>query len=302
MGFYRQNKEEITTLHLLSQIIGKVRLEHAAQEPQWAHVILGITSRGFSTGLLESGSQFFEIEVDLVNDQIIFKTRETESSIALSDGKTISEYYHEIINMAAANNLNLSINKKPQEMKWQTPFDEDTTHHHYNSDVASQILEWFQFAWNALQQFITPVRQRKIYPGLFWGTFDIACLLVYDEHTPFPDDSKVIERAAFDEPMIEFSFWLGDDNIENPAFFTLPYAFVEKEALETGESFPQGSYFSQDMGEYVYEMTSDLKNTDTQDVIRFIEASCRKSIAYFEWQNTHHVFKELKMEENENSK
>ncbi|MFC6117965.1 DUF5996 family protein [Macrococcoides bohemicum] len=64
-------------------------------------------------------------------------------------------------------------------------------------------------------------------PGLFWGTFDFTCILLYNEHIPFPDPAKVIERAAFDESMIEFGFWFGDDKFVGPTFFVLPYPFFK---------------------------------------------------------------------------
>lgn len=66
MGFYQKNKKEILTLQLISQLLGKIKLEYAAQEPQWAHVVLDITPRGFSTGLLKYENSYFQVEVDLI--------------------------------------------------------------------------------------------------------------------------------------------------------------------------------------------------------------------------------------------
>lgn len=298
MGFYKKNKKEIITLQLISQILGKIKLEYAAQEPQWAHIVLDITPRGFSTGLLKFNGTHFEIEVDLIRSKIVIKTEENDTDIKLVNGKTISEYYQEIISTTAAAGLPLSIHTKPQEMETKTPFEDDNGHHHYNESVARQILKWFQFAWDAEQEFIAPFRQRKVYPGLFWGTFDVSCIVIYNEFEPFPDDSKVIERAAFDEHMIEFGFWLGDDKYEHPTFFTLPYPFVEGVELETDDSFPPESYFSSEMAEYLYEMKDGIDQANPGEVIRFLEASCRKSFEYLEWENTDHCFVELKMEKN----
>lgn len=298
MGFYKKNKKEIITLQLISQILGKIKLEYAAQEPQWAHIVLDITPRGFSTGLLKFNGTHFEIEVDLIRSKIVIKTEENDTDIKLVNGKTVSEYYQEIISTTAAAGLPLSIHTKPQEMETKTPFEDDNGHHHYNEIVARQILKWFQFAWDAEQEFIAPFRQRKVYPGLFWGTFDVSCIVIYNEFEPFPDDSKVIERAAFDEHMIEFGFWLGDDKYEHPTFFTLPYPFVEGVELETDDSFPPESYFSSEMAEYLYEMKDGIDQANPGEVIRFLEASCRKSFEYLEWENTDHCFVELKMEKN----
>lgn len=298
MGLYKKNKDEIITLQLLSQMLGKIKLEHAAQEPQWAHIILDITPRGFSTGLLKHNEMYFEIEVNLVNNKIIIENSKETKEIKLENGKTISEYYQELLDSTNRLGLPISIHTRPQEMETTTPFEEDVEHHHYDEDVATEILTWFQFAWDVEQQFIAPFRQRKVYPGLFWGTFDVSCIVVYNEFEPFPDDSKVIERAAFDEHMIEFGFWLGDDNYEHPTFFTLPYPFVEGVELETNDEFPEGSYYSPEMAEYLFEMKDGLDQADQKEVIRFMEESCKKSFEYLEWQNTHHYFTELKMEKN----
>ncbi len=297
MSLYQNHTNEIKTLHLLSQIVGKLKLEYAVKEPQWAHVVLDITPRGFSTGLLKKDDHHFEVNVDLVRNKLIIQTEENEKDIQLENGKSIRQYYLELIEAAADLGLDLSIHTKPQEMEWKVPFDEDDTHHHYDEKVVREILKWFQFAWDVEQQFIAPVRQRKVYPGLFWGTFDVSCILIYNELEDFPDDTKVIERAAFDEHMIEFGFWLGDDQFAHPTFFTLPYPFVENVELEVDDSFPDGSYFSPKMAEYLYEMKDGLKQADPEKVVQFIEASCRKSMEYLKWENTDHYFSELKMDE-----
>ncbi|WP_267884249.1 DUF5996 family protein [Jeotgalibaca dankookensis] len=78
-------------------MLGKVKLEYAAQEPQWAHVVLDITPHGFSTGLLKHKNAYFEIEADLIASEIIVKTKEKDKVIKLTDGKAISDYYKEII-------------------------------------------------------------------------------------------------------------------------------------------------------------------------------------------------------------
>lgn len=298
MGFYKKNKNEIITLQLISQILGKMKLEYAVQEPQWAHVILDITSRGFSTGLLKCNESHFEVETDLIKNEINVRTSDDDASIELVDGKTIKEYYTEIINATKKLGLDISINTKPQEMETKILFEDDDKHHHYDENVASEILKWFMFAWNAEQHFIGPLRKRKVYPGLFWGTFDVSCILVYKELEPFPDDSLVIERAAFDEQMVEFGFWLGDDKFEYPTLFTLPYPFVHGVNLQVNEEFPAGSYFSPEMAEYLYEFKEGMSNEETANALQFFEASFKKSVEYLNWNNTNYCFEQLKMEDN----
>ncbi len=298
MSFYKKYQDEITTMQLLSQILGKMKLNYAAQEPQWAHVILDITTRGFSTGLLKVNHQPFEMEINLLKDFISIQTREAIDYIDLVDGKSVSEYYAEIVKKAEVLGIPINIQTIPQEMSVKTPFEEDQEHHHYNQDFAMEMLKWFQLAWDVEQQFIAPIRQRKVYPGLFWGTFDVACILLYNQFESFIDDEKVISRAAFDEQMVEFGFWLGDDNFSYPTFFTLPYPFVKDKKLPIDESFPKGSFFSPKMSEYLLEIKEPIDEVNREEIIQFIEASCQKSLEYLEWENTHHYFEDLKMDRN----
>lgn len=299
MSFYKTNVKEILTLQLISQILGKIKLNYAPQEPQWAHVVLDITTRGFSTGTLKCNDLYFEIETNLANHVITIKTTDHENNIQLTDGKSVRDYYYEIITVTQNLGLDIVINTKPQEMEIKTPFDVDTEHHHYNRQVASDILKWFQFATDVEQKFIAPIRMRKVYPGLFWGTFDVSCILIYKEHEPFPDDSKVIERAAFDEHMVEFGFWLGDNNdFDYPTFFVLPYPFVSGQELEVTEDFPAGSYFSEQMAEYLIEIESDISEVEPETIIQFFNASLVKSAEYLNWQETDYYYRELKMDKN----
>lgn len=298
MSFYKDNKKEILTLQLISQILGKIKLNYAPQEPQWAHVILYITTRGFSTGTLKCNGIYFEIEANLANNVITIRTTDNENNIQMTDGKSVRDYYYEIITVTQDLGLDIVINTKPQEMETKTPIDLDIEHHHYNRETATQILKWFQFANDVEMKFIAPLRKRKVYPGLFWGTFDVSCILIYKEHEPFPDDSKVIERAAFDEHMVEFGFWMGDDSFEYPTFFVLPYPFVSGKELEVTEDFPEGSYFSEQMAEYLIEMKSILEDANPEEIIQFFDASFDKSTEYLNWQGVNYCYKELKMEKN----
>ena len=297
MSFYQEHEKEITTLQLISQIVGKLKLEYAYQEPQWAHVILDITPRGFTTGILGKGDGVFDIEVDLVNSRIIIRTMSGDERITLADGKAIRTYYEEIMAAARRLGLELSIHTKPQEMATTTPFEEDASHHHYDADVSLEILKWFQFARDAEKAFLAPLRIRKVHPGLFWGTFDVSCIVIYDQSEPFPDDTKVIERAAFDEHMIEFGFWLGMTRTGLRPSSSCPIHLSTTAPWRLMTPSRQGAVSTLPMAEYLYEM--DDGRGKKEDVIRFFGSSFIKSSEYLEWEDIEHCFSVLKMKKNQ---
>ena len=297
MGFYKNHEKEILTLHLISQILGKIKLECAPKEPQWEHVILEITTRGFSTGSLNCNDIHFEIEANLADHIITIRTIDNENNIQMTDGKSIRDYYYELVTVTQDLGLDISINTRPQEMKSAIPFESDTEHHHYDRETAIEVLKWFQFAKDTEMKFIAPLRNRKVHPGLFWGTFDVSCILVYNEYRPFPDDSKVIERAAFDEHMIEFGFWLGDHDFDNPTFFVLPYPFVNGEELDVTGDFPAGAYFNKRMAEYIMEIKTGVGEADAETVLDFFHASFKEAAAYLGSPDLEYNYKDLKMDD-----
>ena len=288
-------KNEKTTLHLLSQILGKYKISTAFQEPQWAHVILELTVQGFSTGLLHYNDKDYQINVNLLLHQIEVIVEEEVFIINLKDGLTVKYYYESIRDYLESKKINPIVNLIPQEMGYNTPFDQDEEYHHYNEKVAIEALRIMKIAFRAESKFINPLRARKVKPGLFWGTFDITCILIVNEHVPFEDDTKKIERAAFDESMIEFGFWFGDSKFEGPTFFVLPYPFANK-SFECNHSFPQGSYYDESMAEFIITLEDLLE--DEEKIQQFFHASYESFKDYLNWENCNHFHLPLKMQEN----
>lgn len=289
-------QKEKETLHILSQILGKYKLESMYQEPQWAHVALDITIQGFSTGMLHYEDKDFLIEVNLIDNIIEVRINNNKESIKLENGTTIQTYYNKIKQILTSHGIHLEINTKPQEVADTTPIDQDTHHHHYKSDVANNVLDLMKFAYHAETKFISSLRVRKFKPALFWGTFDISCAMINSEHRPFSDDNKVIERAAFDEELIEFGFWFGDDNYEGPTFFVLPYPFTDKQ-FECHQKFPDNSKFDPNLGEFILEINSDQQPShDT--VSQFFYESYNILKDDLNWGDCSHFHLPLKMKNN----
>ncbi|MBM0869081.1 uncharacterized protein DUF5996 [Staphylococcus auricularis] len=289
-------KQEKETMHLLSQILGKYKLEAAYQQPQWAHVPLDITVQGFTTGMLHCEDKDFSITVNLLDDEIEIRAGRNKSFIPLENGTTIKDYYEEIRDFLKQNGVTVEINTTPQEFEDTTPFEQDTTHHHYDSEISNKALDIMKFAYHAESTFIASLRTRKFQSGLFWGTFDISSAIINNVHRPFEDDDKVIERAAFDEEMIEFGFWFGDDQFKGPTFFVMSYPFAEDD-FECHEDFPDGSYFDGDMGEFLLEV-SDYGQDTVKSVEKFLYESYNLLQSYLNWEDCDHFHLPLKMREN----
>ncbi|TAA73321.1 DUF5996 family protein [Planococcus salinarum] len=284
------------TLHLISQILGKVKLETAPQEPQWAHVALTVTPDGFGTGLLFANSRAFQIDVDIRNSRIAINVDGNVQNIELKTSKSIQQYYEEIFSALKAQDIPLAINPKPQEMPYTTPFDEDEVPRELDQPNALRGLRLFQFALLEQSKFIAPMRCRKMKPALFWGTFDVSMLILPGIMEPYPED-KTIEKAAFDEQMIEYGFWPGDELTDTTAFFVLSYPFLYKD-LNHPSVKPPEAYYDKSKSEYFLALdTVAEKESPSESVQQFFRSTFEVLRAELQWQGSENYFTPLKMKD-----
>lgn len=278
------------TLHLVSQILGKIKLGLAPQEPQWAHVTLPLTVNGFSTGPLWSGETLFEIDVDVAAGIITVHVESNRAMFPLEDGKSLKTYYTEIIGTLQASGIRLTLNPKTQEMRELRYLDRDVAPLAYDADAALKGVRLFQYAAREQARFLAPLRCRKVKPALFWGTFDVSSMIVYGKFEPFPED-KLIEKTAFDEHMIEFGFWLGDASVDVPMFFILPYPFQYSE-LASDRIQPADAYYDANMSECFLSLEKVDRSSDIQ---AFFRTSLDLLSEQLGWEGCAHYFLPLDM-------
>lgn len=282
------------TLHLISQILGKIKLETAEQEPQWAHVTLAVTPNGFTTGLLFYQDQAFQIDLDIYESRILINVEGNMQAVPIETAKSIKTYFEEIFEALSSKGIELKINPKPQEMAYKTNLNEDDTPLSFNWEQAIRGLKLFHFAAAAQLKFIGPLRSRKMKPALFWGTFDVSSLVLPGIRQPYPED-KVIEKAAFDEHFIEYGFWTGDSNVDTPAFFVLPYPFVNKE-LDSERLKPADAYFEASLSEYFLMLDKVAGSPDpTQAMQEFFRSTFDILSEELGWPDCSYYFTPLDM-------
>lgn len=279
------------TLHLISQLLGKIRLQLAPPEPQWGHVSLPLTVNGFTTGLLFEGERALQLDVDLLSSCLVVHVEDQTDAIPIEARKTIKSYHDDLFNRLRTHGVDIRINPKPQEMTFQGLLDTDETPLAYDAAYARQGLRLFQRAAHEQLTYLSKLRCRKIKPALFWGTFDVSSLVIYPIEHPFPED-KVIERVAFDEQLIEFGFWLGDDVTERPSYFVLPYPFMFR-PLPTDTLKPEAAYYDAEKSEFFLPLDEGTSG----EVQAFLSTSFDILMDEMDWTMRDHFFIPLKLEE-----
>ena len=282
---YSEWKETALSIHLILQMMGKVKLERLQPQPQWNQVLLHLTPDGFTTGLIPNGERSFMISMNVRESKVETSAATGRtSSFSLASGLSTADYYGEFNRMLGDVTCETKIYTVPQEMSLTTPFEQHTDKRSYAPRSALHFRLMCIFAHNAELAYISPFRSRKIMPSMFWGTFDVSSVVFSGKLSPFPGKG-VIEETAFDEQMIEFGFWPGDDNVDEPTFFILPYPFIADDLTKTPIK-PDKAWFSKEKAEYFITMRDIMSYPDPEKALNEFFASSYDIVTKHQsWEN-----------------
>lgn len=282
---YSEWKDTALTLHQLSQMLGKTKLAWLEPQPEWNHSLLQINADGFTTGLINNGANSFEVRICLEDGKVeALNLNGEKSSFSFESGKSVAQYYEMYKKMLEDVMCHTNICTTPMEMSITTPFEKNHTILHYDATCAKDFHRMMAFAYEQELKFVSSFRGKKILPSFFWGTFDMSAVLFSGKEEPFPYNGY-IEKSAFDEQMIEFGFWPGDDVVDEPAFFILPYPFITKDLTKTPIQ-PDKAYYSKEKAEYFLTLRDAWSYDDPAKAVIDFFTSAYKIVTEEEgWKN-----------------
>ena len=234
-------KETKTTLHLMCQIVGKLRLGYAPYRAHWWNVALQPTVRGLSTGRMRAGDAFFEVAFDFIDHRLVAHAsgaREPKS-FALRDGLAIADFYASLFALLDELGIRVSILDRPYDMGVTTPFSKDTEHAAYD---AVMVRRWWQaLLWSAdvFDRFASEFLGKQSPAHLFWHGFDLALARFSGRPAAGPPKSDPVQQQAYSHEVIAVGFWPGDDTNAAPAYYT--YTAPEPPALTSFALRPEGA-------------------------------------------------------------
>ncbi len=146
---YDEWSDTLGTLHMVLQIIGKVRVALSPKEPEWAHITLYVTARGLTTGPVPSNVGLVDVEADLLHHEVVIRTADGEAEAVPLRARPVAEFWTAF--NAALQKLGIEVELSPeaQEVPDPIPFPDDTTHASYDPAAATRF-------WRALS-VIEPV-------------------------------------------------------------------------------------------------------------------------------------------------
>ncbi len=251
---YDDWKPTQATLHLWTQIVGKIRLVQTPWINHSWHATFYVTSRGLTTSPIPYGARTFQIDFDFLDHRVMITTQEGAVETVKLTPRSVADFYHELFARLKALGLDIKIRTTPNEIADAIPFESDRTHAAYEPEYARRF-------WGALVQadrVFKAFRSRfigKCSPvHFFWGSFDLAVTRFSGRPAPrhpggVPNLPDWVAQEAYSHEVISCGFWSGGEAVPYPVFYA--YAYPEPEGFKTASLSPVKARYNSDLGEFL---------------------------------------------------
>ncbi|HWI70623.1 MAG TPA: DUF5996 family protein [Baekduia sp.] len=264
------------TLHLWTQIVGKIRLARAPMVNHWWQVTFYVTPRGLTTSAMPAGDgRTFEIEFDFCVHELRITVEGGERrEIALAP-KTVAAFYGEVLAALGELGLDVRIWPVPVEIERAIPFDEDTEHAAYDP-VAAQLF-WRQLvqADRVMTRFRAGFGGKVSPVHFFWGAMDLAVTRFSGRRAPrhpggAPNCGDWVMVEGYSHELSSCGFWPGGG--EEGAFYA--YAYPEPDGFAAAPVTPAEAFYSTDNGQFLlpYEAVRTATDPDAT-VLGFLQTT-----------------------------
>jgi len=245
---YEQWKDTYATLHMWTQVVGKVALALAPPLNHGWAIAMHLTPRGLTTRPLAHGARTFTLEFDFLDHHLVIATTDGDRRSLRLEPRSVADFYRDVMATLGAMSLPVKIWPVPVEIPDPIPFEKDTQHHSYDAVAANRF-------WRILVQIERVfTAERCSFVGksspahFFWGSFDLAVTRFSGRAAP-PREGPAFMRDAYSHEVISHGFWPGSGPILEPAFYA--YAVPEPEGLKAAHVQPDAAYYHPEMSEFI---------------------------------------------------
>jgi hypothetical protein len=253
-------KDTCATLHMWTQIVGKVRLALAPLVNHWWNVPLYVSPRGLTTSSIPYDRGVFEIEFDFLHHELVIQICEGASKTIPLAPRSVADFYKEF--MAALHGLGIQVKiwTMPVEIPNPIPFDQDIQHASYDREYVTRFWRILFLVDTIFNEFRSRFIGKNSPVHFFWGSFDMAVTRFSGRRAPEREGADVINREAYSHEVISAGFWPGGGDIKGAAF----YAYAAPEPAGFGESrvLPASAFYHPQMHEF-FLMYDDVRKSSS---------------------------------------
>jgi hypothetical protein len=279
-------KDTYHTLHMWTQIVGKIKLALTPLVNHWWNISLYVTPRGLTTSAMPFNDRLFQIDFDFIDHLLLIETTDSSTKKIALRQRSVAEFYQET--MAALRSLGMPVTiwTTPVEVPDPIPFEKDQKHAAYDPEYAQRFWRIMAQASRVLTEFRSRFTGKVSPVHFFWGAFDLAVTRfsgrTAPSHPGAPNLARFVAVEAYSHEVSSCGFWPGGGPVDEPAFFA--YAYPEPQGFKDYPIQPTEAFYHTGMREFLvpYDVVRTAKSPD-EVLLSFLQSTYEAAATCAKW-------------------
>lgn len=266
-----------TTLHLWTQVVGKIRLALTPATNHTWHVPLYLTCRGLTTSPIPYGDMCFQMDFDFIGHRLDIQVGDGRRESVSLHPRSVADFHAETMGRLHGLGIDVRISTTPCEIADAIPFEADHDHAAYDADFANRFWRVLLGADRVLKRFRGGFIGKASPVHFFWGSFDLAATRFSGRTAPphpggVPNLADRVVRDAYSHEVSSCGFWPGNGGYGRAAFYS--YAYPEQPGFAAASVNPAAAGYHSNLHEFVLPYDAMRRSADPErDLMAFLEST-----------------------------
>ncbi len=284
---YESWKDTLATVHLWTQIVGKIRLRKTPWTNHSWHVTLSVSPTGLTTGSIPFDKGIFQIDFDFVHDLLVITSSSGKEEQIKLYPRSVAGFYKELFEKLNLAGIEVLIYASPNEIDPAIPFEKDETHHSYDHEKITEFWKVLVMIHNIFTKFRAKFIGKCSPVHFFWGAFDLAVTRFSGRTAPkhpggAPNMPLEVMQESYSHEVSSCGFWPGNEQFPQAVFYS--YCYPTPEDFSAQHVLPLEAFFSKEMGEFMLMYNIVRKSNDPQNmVLQFLQSTYEAAAKVSNW-------------------
>ena len=273
------------TLHMWTQVVGKVKLELCPFLTEWWEVPLELTARGLTTSTVPFAGGAFAIDFDFIDHNLYVRTSEGAIKTLPLIARSVADFYAEFVATLGALGITVNFNTRPQQFQPLIPFEQDREHTAYDPAYVGRWWRILTRVGVVMEQYRAGFSGKSSPVQFYWGDFDLCVTRFSGKPSEPPKGANRRGRYTEDEENITAGFWPGSEKYPKPAFYS--YTYPAPTGYKTAHVRPAKAHFDPKLGEFVLDY-DDVRSSASPEkmILDFLESTYEAGATLGHWDRT----------------
>jgi hypothetical protein len=278
-------KDTYATLHMWTQMVGKVRLKLTPLVNHWWNVPLYVTVCGLTTSRIPYGQRAFELWFDFIRHQLVLETSNGIVKKLPLAPRSVAEFYQEFMVMLRSAGIEVKIWRMPVEIANPIAFDQDRVHAAYDPAAVEKFWRILLSVDAVFSQFRSGFIGKSSPVHFFWGSFDLAVTRFSGRRAAERPGADAVTREAYSHEVSSVGFWPGGGDVKEAVFYS--YMVPEPQGFKEARVRPDAAYYDRQLNEFLLKYEDVRKAASpTASLLEYCQTTYEAGASLGQWDRS----------------